>query len=609
MKKFMKSLKKGASLLTAAAILLSMSQVTSASAQDYNVSDDFEYEKSGGAAVITAYLGKAAELTVPAELDGLTVEGIGEEAFCANEQLVKITLPDTLTYIADGCGDERPFDNYGAFEYCSELVSVVFPQSLNYIGDSAFRGCDKLEDFTLPKSLEGIGSYAFDGCESLKTLIIPNKVKKIGMNAFSDCTGLEKATIGASAELIGRSAFSQSALTMTFYSKRPTVFFDNGYGFGEDPFNYMFGVQDGFPDGLKMYYPAEYQDSWREVSADKQAVNFISRLTIEQPAPVLRPGAEYEISGGFEPSNAVEKELTWESSDPAVAAVEKNGLTSAMLVTKTEGAVTITAESVNGKIAEYKLIVGTPAQGIALNKNYVGLIKGKGVQLNAEVMPENASLRDVIWKSSNEKVATVEKGYVSAVGTGEAEITAASVDGNFQTVCRIRVTNPATALSLNTYSKKLEYGDKFKLISAVTPYDADGAVIYSSSNAKCAAVDSSGVVSAKGLGKAAITASIGSIKKIFNVTIVKKQLSAPKNIKLSGGKVSWSKVKNSSGYAIKIIPSKGRSIKASVKKSKTYYKIKGKALKKGVKCKIVITAKGKGNYRDSKSVSKKAKLK
>lgn len=69
--------------------------------------------------------------------------------------------------------------------------------------------------------------------------------------------------------------------------------------------------------------------------------------------------------------------------------------------------------------------------GISLSKTNGYLVKGKSLTLKATVKPTNATNKNVSWKSSNIKIATVSsKGVVKAVGTGEVTITCTAKDGS-----------------------------------------------------------------------------------------------------------------------------------------------------------------------------------
>lgn len=75
------------------------------------------------------------------------------------------------------------------------MTELTLPNSLESIGDGAFRGCSGLIELTLPNSVKSIGDIAFRGCSGLTELTLPNSVKIIGDGAFAYCSGLGKITV------------------------------------------------------------------------------------------------------------------------------------------------------------------------------------------------------------------------------------------------------------------------------------------------------------------------------------------------------------------------------------------------------------------------------
>mgnify|MGYP002623122932 CR=1 FL=1 len=61
---------------------------------------------------------------------------------------------------------------------------------------------------------------------------------------------------------------------------------------------------------------------------------------------------------------------------------------------------------------------------VTLNKNSLTLSVGDTETLVATISPENTTDKDVIWTSSDDTVATVEDGLVTAISEGSATITA-----------------------------------------------------------------------------------------------------------------------------------------------------------------------------------------
>lgn len=108
---------------------------------------------------ITSYSGYESEVVVPATIDGYTVVGI--QSFHATEGysdpnvvVRKVTLPDTVTYIADDAFYDS--DDWSAKTH-SALREIVLPQSLKTIGERAFYHNYYLEKITIPASVTEIG--------------------------------------------------------------------------------------------------------------------------------------------------------------------------------------------------------------------------------------------------------------------------------------------------------------------------------------------------------------------------------------------------------------------------------------------------------------------
>lgn len=168
----------------------------------YAVNDDGNYE-------ITGYVFGGVELldvTVPADIEGRTITGIGASAFKGAKNIKSITLPATLQYIGDyafyDCDyitavvipDSVTTVGAGAFQSCDALTAVTFSKGLTRICDFAFKDCAALTNFTLHEGLISIGVGAFDGCKTLTAVTVPTTVVEIGNTAFYGCSNLEAVT-------------------------------------------------------------------------------------------------------------------------------------------------------------------------------------------------------------------------------------------------------------------------------------------------------------------------------------------------------------------------------------------------------------------------------
>ncbi|EOT28738.1 hypothetical protein C805_00259 [Eubacterium sp. 14-2] len=169
----------------------------------------------------------------------------------------------------------------------------------------------------------------------------------------------------------------------------------------------------------------------------------------------------------------------------------------------------------------------TPAavSGITLSQTEISLNKGKTAVLTATVAPENAADKTVIWSSSNEKVATVSDGTVTAVSKGTATVTAKA--GDKTATCTVTVKVPASKVTLNTKQIYMVKGKSVNVKATVTPSDTTDRTSWSTSNKKVATVKN-GKISAKKTGKATVTVKAGSKKATVKVNVVSKAKKATK---------------------------------------------------------------------------------
>lgn len=170
-------------------------------------------------------------------------------------------------------------------------------------------------------------------------------------------------------------------------------------------------------------------------------------------------------------------------------------------------------------------------QSITLNKTSATLTSNNTLQLDATVLPTNATNKKVSWTSSNNNVATVSSsGLVTAktvTTTSTVTITCAATDGSgVKATCTVTVTPPNIPVQSITFSQSsasLSVGNTLQLSATVLPTNATNKTIsWTTSSSSVATVSSTGLVTAKSSGTATITCSAtdgSGVKATCSVTV------------------------------------------------------------------------------------------
>ena len=237
----------------------------------------------------------------------------------------------------------------------------------------------------------------------------------------------------------------------------------------------------------------------------------VSSITLDKSTASLEVGETVTLTATVGPDDATDKAVTWTTSDATVATVS-NGVVTA----KKLGTATITAKAGDKTATCSITVVPTEVSSITLDNSSASLKVGETVTLIATVGPEDATDKTVTWTTSDATVATVSNGVVTAKKLGTATITAKA--GEKTATCSITVIpTPVTSVTLSNTSASLKVGETVTLSATVNPSDAtDKTVTWTTSDATVATV-SNGVVTAKKLGTATITAKAGD--KSANCTV------------------------------------------------------------------------------------------
>ncbi|MBQ8551201.1 MAG: leucine-rich repeat protein [Clostridia bacterium] len=185
--------------------------------------DGVTYYIQDGEAVATAFDGSSVSVVIPATVEGYPVTRL-VATFKNWTSLKSVTLPNSLTYIGEsafyGCTGltsiEIPdsvitIENQTFFN-CTSLSSIDFSAGLKEIGFRAFYNCDGLTNIVIPDGVTTLGSDAFYHCNNITNLVIPDSVTTIEGSAFNGCWGLTNVKLPNNLTEIGVAAFAECKL-------------------------------------------------------------------------------------------------------------------------------------------------------------------------------------------------------------------------------------------------------------------------------------------------------------------------------------------------------------------------------------------------------------
>ena len=246
----------------------------------------------------------------------------------------------------------------------------------------------------------------------------------------------------------------------------------------------------------------------------------VTSIELNKNVLSLVEGDSETLIATVKPDDATDKTIQWDSSNKDIATVDGNGKVTGVK----EGTATVTAKAgekqATCQVTVAKKIIAV--ESISLNKDELTLEKGKSETLVATVKPDDATDKTVIWTSSDDGIVSVDQtGKVTAIKGGEATITAGA--GDKTATCEVTVTVPVESVSLNVTNITLEEEQSTTLVATVKPDDATNkTVTWSSSDETIASVDQNGVVTAKKIGNAIITAKVEEKQADCKITVQEK---------------------------------------------------------------------------------------
>lgn len=161
-------------------------------------------------------------------------------------------------------------------------------------------------------------------------------------------------------------------------------------------------------------------------------------ITLSETDVTMKKGESKTLTATINPEDAIDKKLTWTTSNSNVVTVEDGTIKA---VNGGTALVTATTEDGNVKASCY-VRVTVPVESISISKEQLSLVVGQKYTLSATILPKDATDKEIKWTSSNNNVVSVDNGQVTAKSPGTAIVSAISNDGNHSASCTITVRKP-----------------------------------------------------------------------------------------------------------------------------------------------------------------------
>lgn len=256
------------------------------------------------------------------------------------------------------------------------IPSTIDGYTVTTIGLDAFNGCTAITGIIIPDTVTRIANRAFYNCSLITEIVIPDSVTSMGTNVFNGCKGLKSIKLSANLTKIDSVMFSRCSSLESIE----------------------------IPEGVTLIESMAFR-------------NCTSLKSIVIPKSVQTIGAN-----AFDGCTAI--------TDVYYGGSEEEWTT----ITFNDANDKTRLESANISYGDAEV------KSITFDVSTVNLEKGGKTVIGYTILPAGATNKNVVWSSSDEKVVTVKNGVVTAVGEGNATVTAITMDGAKSASCTVNVT-------------------------------------------------------------------------------------------------------------------------------------------------------------------------
>lgn len=495
-----------------------------------------------------------------------SVMSIGSSAFSRCTELTYITIPQSISYIGEDAFWNTPWYNNQpdgvvyigliAYKYKGTMpsgTSIILKEGTHRIAPYAFRGCTGLSNITIPNSVSTIDDLAFESCKSLTSLRIPKSVNSIASTAFIVCNNLNSITVDNENPFYDSrnncNAIIESNTNTISVGCKNTIIPNGIISIGDYAFyNCVDLVSIDIPNSVTLIGNRAFENcigltnviipnsvtmiAWQAFAGCSN----LTSITIPNSVTSIGNYAFYRcenltvanLSGDGEwVAGEISNTLTKIYIDDGITAIKNlninptdvycfanvppicndssfNNYTGTLHIPATSLAAYFTAPY----WCNFYSIVGDAIipNEISISKEYMDVVIDDEFKLIASILPNNASINDIIWISSNANIASVNNGSVKAVGCGECDIIASCF--GLQAICHIVVYNGR--ILMDQQDTMVLPNHIITLTPSVIPQMPENFFVTSSDPSVAAARVMNGKVQVVGIKEGTTTITVGS---------------------------------------------------------------------------------------------------
>ena len=395
-----------------------------------------------------------------------SVKKFGNYVF-SSTNIKSITIPSTVTEMG-----------YGPVADCQKLISANIQSKVKVLPYDMFNGCASLKNVTLNDNIEEIYNRAFYGCKSLSNITLPKNLKKIDAGSFYECSNLNNIKIPSGVRYISNYAFNNNTtldisatklekLEDGSYRVLTTIKIDGYFDYQKANEVLTIVNNERANNGLSalkmdrslletaMQRAAESSIYWNHIRPDgSDCFTANSKMTRENIACGAWT-AEQVMNMWMNSSGHKANILSSDSKSIGIGCFNYNGVNywvQCFGENEAEGTTITENKNATSKInieADYvDLRLERSSMELKIGESQYNVIENYECSYGLQLVKLNAD--SAIWKSSNEKIATVDD-YGNVKGITPGKVTISAIIGEMELTYEVTIKLPFDDVNENDW--------------------------------------------------------------------------------------------------------------------------------------------------------------